>query len=379
MPMSLADFRAHFPGLTHYVHANTCSRGAASTDVEEALATYLRSWREQGSPWGTWMQVWEDARAALAGLIGAPPHTLALTDSASHALAMAVQARAADAGPIVIHENNFPSAYHLADALATRGYCIRWTHAYPGDTALERTQAALPGAALLVLAHVHYETGELIDPLPYVDLASTHGCETVLDGYQALGIVPTDVTALGVTYYVSGTHKYLLGLEGFAFLYAADGHGSPAAPGWMAADQPTAMNLQRRTLTPDGRRFETGTPNVTGAYACRAALALLGQVDPVTRLHHVRSCVATIRAVCDQAGLRVVTPRAPEQHAALLSIASPDASVPALAMQQAGLVVSARGPVLRLSFHAYTSPADTLRLADWITAHPHLFTLEETA
>ncbi len=373
MTPDLAAFRAHFPGLGAYVHANNCSRGAMSVDVEAAAAEYFRSWREGGSPWGTWMGVWEDARAALAALIGAAPECLALTDSASSALALAVRARPPRAGAVVIEERNFPSAFYLADALRRDGYEVRFTADAPGDTPLERARAALPGAALLVLAHVSFQTGELVDPAPYVALARAHGCEVALDGYQALGVVPTDVAALGVTYHLSGSHKYLLGTEGFAFLYAAPGSGEPHAPGWMAADDPLGMDLIQRDLSPDARRFETGTPNVLGAYACRAALRLLDSVPVEARLAQVRACVATVRDACDRSGLQVATPADPQRHAAMIAIHAPDAARTAAAMHQDGLLVSARGPVLRVSFHAYNTLDEAERLARWVRAHPEHF------
>ncbi|MFC6667556.1 hypothetical protein ACFP9V_20865 [Deinococcus radiopugnans] len=80
------------------------------------------------------MGVWEEARAALAQLIGARPDQLALTDSASHALAVALRARSAADGPVVIEEHNFPSAYYLADALRRDGYQVRFTADFPGQT-----------------------------------------------------------------------------------------------------------------------------------------------------------------------------------------------------------------------------------------------------
>lgn len=373
MSLSPGKFRRHFPGLDAYVHANNCSRGALSVEVETAFGEYLRSWREGGSPWGEWMGVWEEARAALAALIGSAPAQVALTDSASHALALAMRAQPPEAGAVVIEAHNFPSAFYLADALRRDGYQVRFTADYPGETPLERTRAALPGAALLVLAQVSFQTGELLDVPAYVACAQEYGCEVALDGYQALGIVPTDVTALGVAYYLSGTHKYLLGSEGFAFLYARAGSGSPHAPGWMAAADPIGMDLVKRELSPGARRFETGTPNVAGAYACRAALGLLEQVPAPQRLAQVQACVSLVRQAAQGAGLQVVTPAEPSRFAAMIALATPDSGRTAADMHRSGLLVSARGPVVRISFHVYNTLDEAQRLADWIGAHPQQF------
>ena len=43
----------------------------------------------------------------------------------------------------------------------------------------------------------------------------------ILDGYQSAGIIPVDVAALGVDFFVGGCLKWLCGGPGNAFLYTA--------------------------------------------------------------------------------------------------------------------------------------------------------------
>ncbi|MBB6097082.1 selenocysteine lyase/cysteine desulfurase [Deinobacterium chartae] len=372
--MNLAEFRAQFPGLERCVHLANCSRGALSLPVQAAVTRYLEDWQDQGAPWGLWMQTWERARTRIAQLIGAQPHEIALTDSASSALGAAARSLPPSAGAVVIEERSFPSAYYLADALTRDGYTVRLTRDAAGDTPLERAANALEGAATFLIAHLSFQTGELIDPAPLVALARAAGARVALDGYQALGVVPTDVAALDVDLYLSGSHKYLLGLEGFAFLYVREGlEVSPAAPGWMAADDPLAMNTHARALHRGALRFQTGTPNVAGAYALDASLDLLSRLDPAELLAHVRACVRGVMDTCHALGLEVITPLEAERHAALVSILSPDASAAAASLQRSGIVCSPRGPALRVSFHAYNHAGDLQRVCDWIAQHPHHF------
>ena len=53
--MTFDEFRSRFPILKRRVYVNSCSQGALSTDVDEAMRAYLESWHELGSPWEMWV------------------------------------------------------------------------------------------------------------------------------------------------------------------------------------------------------------------------------------------------------------------------------------------------------------------------------------
>ena len=81
--MNLDEFRARFPILRRRIYVNSCSQGALSTDVDEAMRAYLDSWHESGSPWELWVERSETARQAFAGLINADPNEVADCTSVS--------------------------------------------------------------------------------------------------------------------------------------------------------------------------------------------------------------------------------------------------------------------------------------------------------
>jgi len=64
--MTLDEFRARFPILGRSVYVNSCSQGALSTDVDEAMRSYLDSWHQGGSPWELWVEQVERLRARFA-------------------------------------------------------------------------------------------------------------------------------------------------------------------------------------------------------------------------------------------------------------------------------------------------------------------------
>src|SRR3954453_5902760 len=81
--MNAEEFRARFPILRRRVYVNSCSQGALSTDVDEAMRTYLDSWHESGSPWEQWVEQVERPRMRFAASIGADVDEIAVMPSAS--------------------------------------------------------------------------------------------------------------------------------------------------------------------------------------------------------------------------------------------------------------------------------------------------------
>ena len=58
-----------------------------------------------------------------------------------------------------------------------------------------------------------------MDAAAIVERAREAGAAVILDTYQSAGIIPVDVTALGVDFAVGGCLKWLCGGPGNAFLY----------------------------------------------------------------------------------------------------------------------------------------------------------------
>src|SRR5262245_65382207 len=63
--MTFEEFRSRFPIFNRRVYVNSCSQGALSIDVEQAVRGYLDSWHEQGSPWEMWVDQVERLRRAF--------------------------------------------------------------------------------------------------------------------------------------------------------------------------------------------------------------------------------------------------------------------------------------------------------------------------
>jgi selenocysteine lyase/cysteine desulfurase len=360
---SLAAFRARFPILARRVYLNSCSQGALSTDVAQAFERFLESWHEHGSPWDGWVRTVEELRAAFAASIGASPDEVAIVPSASAGInAVASAFRFGDRPGIVLGEFEFPTAAHVWLAQQPRGAEIRWVKARGETLTAEAYRAAIDERTLMVPAtHLCFRNGFKVDVAALASVCRERGAHLFLDDYQRTGTGPIDVGALGVDFLVTGALKYLLGPSGVAFLYVRRElieRLEPSVTGWFGRANPFAFSIDRLDWAPSARRFETGTPPVPNAYGALAGLELLAGIN----LSVVEAQIGRlVQRFCDgasAAGHSLMTPADPARRGPLVVLRSTDAPALVYRLARRGVITSARGNGLRVSFHAYNNEGD---------------------
>ena len=97
---------------------------------------------------------------------------------------------------------------------------------------------------LVPISHVLFKNAEIQDIEPIVRRAHEVGAHVILDCYQSAGIVPFDLTALGVDFAVGGSVKWLCGGPGAGWLYVRPDLAErlePTLVGWQGHARPFAF------------------------------------------------------------------------------------------------------------------------------------------
>jgi selenocysteine lyase/cysteine desulfurase len=346
------------------VYLNSCSQGALSLDVEAAVANFLDSWRTLGSPWDRWVGEVERLRAAVADAIGADADEVAVMPNASTAIAAIATALAFDADrrDVVLGEFEFPTMTHVWLAQQRRGARIVWVRAQGETLPVEQYAACIDERTLIVPAtHVCFRNGYRLDIPRLAALCRERGAYLMLDDYQRTGTAPLDVHALGVDFMVTGALKYLIGPPGVAFLYVRRGlieQLEPLSTGWFGRVDPFAFSIDRLDWSPSARRFESGSPPVPNVYAAAAGLELLRTVGPVAIEAQIGRLVERFVSGARARGFELATPDDPGARGPLVVVRSADAATLVRRLEDRGIVASARGTGLRVSFHAYNNEQD---------------------
>lgn len=368
----VTGWRTEFPMLSERIHVANCSHGPQSRRVRRAVEAYLASWRAAGMDWDRWLDEVEAARREFAALIGARPEEVAISTSASAAVASIASGLEIEPtrSRVVTTEAEFPTVGHVWLAHRRYGLEVEFLPLRDGEIPVEEYERHVDERTRLVSAtHVYYRTGFRQDLSRIAEIAHSAGALLLVDAYQSLGTLALDVREQGIDMLVGGALKYLLGLPGIAFLYVRDeliDRFRPALTGWLGQADPFAFDPTTLQYADDARRFETGTPPIFAAAAARAGISIINEVgvDRVEgRIH--RLSAHAISAARDR-GLDYVGPLDPARKGALNAIRVPRPAAMEAALRERGIIATARGDVVRVAPHFFTTLQEIERVMDEI-------------
>lgn len=359
--MDVRRWRREFPSLADVVHLANCSHGPQSHRVRTAIDGYLDSWHRHGMDWDAWMEEVAAARRAFGRLVGAAPEEIAISTSASAAVASIASALDPDRDRrrIVTTEAEFPTVAHVWSAHRKYGLEIDAVPLRAGGLELADYESRIDERTAIVSAtHVYYRNGFKQDLAALARIAHRHGAMLLVDAYQSLGTCCVDVRELDIDILVGGALKYLLGLPGIAFIYVKRElieRLEPALTGWFGRADPFAFEPFRLDWAPDARRLETGTPPVFAAVAARAGIEILLEIGLGAIGERID---ALSRHSIDRAaelGLDYVGPADISRKGATTGIRVPDPHDLEVELKRRGIIASARGDVIRLAPHFFNT------------------------
>jgi len=366
--------RAEFPILARKTYLNSGSYGALALSVQAAVEAYLETRRELGADWNAWIGKLESLRDQLALLFNADADEIALTTSASASLNSLASAFDFSRGrrKIVVSDFEFPTNAQIWHAQAKRGAeIVHVATDRDGYIPVERFEQVIDAQTQLVaITHVCYRNGAKLDIGAIARIAHARGALILVDAYQSVGSEQIDVRALDLDFMVGGMLKYLLGTAGVGYLYVRKSLIPALVPtdsGWFAQEDIGAMDIGANRPANSARRFETGTPNVAGLYACEAGLALIARVGLSQIETRVRALTARCFDELEKAGCKLATPRAANRRGPTLAIRSTNDNALVAELLKRDIVTSCRDGNVRAAFHFYNDERDIDTLVDALT------------
>lgn len=357
-----AQERALFPLLAHKAQLSSCSQSALSTPVSDAISRYMASWAEKGMDWVGWAVVLDQAKAGFARLIGADSSDIAVMSCVSDLASSIGNCLVFDAerNGIVLGEIDFPSLGHVWLAQQARGAAVRFVEPDAGgEIALEHYARAIDSRTRLVsVSQVSYSNGFRQDIAAIARIARASGALLFVDAYQSVGAMQIDVVRDGIDMLVCGAQKFLLGCPGIAFMYVRRDVAQqlrPANTGWFGRVNPFAFDIRRLDYADGARRFDTGTPPYINGAAAEAGMALLNTLDMAQVEAYIGHLSSVALAEAARHGLAVASPLDPQRKGSNTAIRVNDSAGVEKKMAEAGFIVSARGPVIRIAPHFYNT------------------------
>ena len=332
---TLLQWRDEFPILSRCNYLISNSLGAMPRGVYDSLQCYADTWATQGvSAWGSgWFELPQTVGDKIAPLMGAAESTVLAHQNAS--IANSVLFSALDFSDprrdkVVITELDFPSdVYALRSWLPDhmRIHMIRSRDGIHIDID-ELLEAIDESTRLVSTSHVLFRSAFIMPARAITEKAHSVGAQVLFNGYHSVGVIPVDVGAWDVDYYIGGVLKWLCGGPGGVFMYVRPDllpALNPKLTGWFASKSPFDFDVEQLDLREDAYRLMNGTPGIASLHAVQPGVDIIAQVGvPAIREKSMRQ-TALIIELADETGCEVASPRDPEQRAGTVTVNPPHA------------------------------------------------------
>ncbi len=373
MSQSLESYRELFPILSRKTYLASHSLGAVPRATQESLRRFFDVWADQGIlAWdGEWWESVTTFNETVEGIIGAAAGTVAPMQNATRGMAAVASCfeYGEERNRIVMTDLEFVTSFPFWRGQEALGAEIVIVESEDGiSVPVERLCAAIDERTLLVpTSHVYFRSGAIQDLGGVVRAAHAVGAHVLGDGYQAVGTVPVDVEALGIDFYVGGSHKWLCGGAGAGFLYVRPelvGQLRPRLSGWFGLDNPFGYGVGTGRGNPHETawRFLGGTPNVPAMYAAIEGLKLVKEMGSSAIKEVQDGLTEQVITQADARGFEVRTPRDPGSRSGMVCLEFEGSQAASEELTAREIIVDWRPDCgLRVSPHYYNNSADIER------------------
>ncbi|TWI53432.1 selenocysteine lyase/cysteine desulfurase [Pseudomonas duriflava] len=330
----------------------------------QAVASFAYRSTQLVREYSAWLVLENRLKQRVKRIFNAPSvDDLALVKNTSEALsfvAFGLDWRPGD--NVVIPAQEFISNQVIWEALTPYGVSIIKVPLSSFTPEADLLAACTTQTRLLAVSSVHPVTGLRLDMASLGRTCRQRGILLCVDAIQHIGATPFDVSESECAFAMAGGHKWLLGPEGLGAFYCRSDMQEQLALheyGWyMLEDDGNDPSTSSWRPAHSARRFECGTPNILGATALEASLALLEKISLKTvhaeleiRMDYL------VKGLNRLPGIQLHSPIAPSRRAGIVTItlAGWNATHLLEALRKEGIVCSMRGAGIRLSPHFYTS------------------------
>ena len=348
-----------FPVTRNWVYLDIANKAPLPAAVKTAWLRFLHELHETPGDKDKWKERAEVLREKIALLIGAVSSEIAFVKNTSEGLNIIAQSFPWSSGDsVVVHAREHPNNLYTWLNLRRRGVEVRVVESLGPDIDLNDILLKIgPSTRMVAISAVSYCTGQRFDLIRLSERCRQHRSLLVVDAVQALGVVPFNVTNLGVDALVCGPQKGLLCTHGLGFLYCSQPLVQRLTPPYAArsslADQ--SLGCEAPRFHDDARRFEHGNLNYGGVYALDSAVDLITDIGHLYISDRVCALTKYLMELIDHKGLHCITPRADDHRAGIVVIKLDDLARRHAELKSKQFVLTAVEDGLRIAPHFYNT------------------------
>lgn len=373
MSLDVVALRDTFPVTQHWSYLNHAAVSPLSTRVRKAISDIVDDTVQHGvvnynERWAGRLQA---VRDTVARLLGADTEEIALTGNTSNGLLIVANGLDWQPGDnIVTADIEFPANVYPWKFLEQRGEVeVRLAPGRDGRVHVADLASAMDDRTrLIAISFVQFATGYRSDLGAVAELCREYGAYLCVDAIQGLGALPLNVREAGIDFLAAGGHKWLMGPVGTGIFYARRDlleQLTPINAGWLAVQDSSDHFRFDSPLQRDARRFQSGSANTPGLLGLGASIDTLMQIGAENVEAHLMTLTDHLIEGLQRRGFRVLTPHeTPAERSGIVCFQSRSHKPEEIRarLQEAGVVVAARGDRVRASPHCYNNHDDVDRL-----------------
>ena len=221
--MNKAEVRNNFPYLKNdIIYFNHASTGPFSSLAVNRLINFLKEKSESKiDDYSSFLKVLEETKILLAELINCNVDRMAFLDNTSNGLniiANGIEWKKGDR--VLLNDVEFPSNVYPFLNLKRFGVEVDFVKSESGIvTADQIINSIKPETKLISVSFVQFLSGYKVDLEKIGSYCRANDIIFCVDGIQGIGAMSIDVRKYKIDFLSCGTQKWLLGMQGLAFIY----------------------------------------------------------------------------------------------------------------------------------------------------------------
>ncbi|TAF10977.1 MAG: aminotransferase class V-fold PLP-dependent enzyme [Nostocales cyanobacterium] len=284
----LHHHRQKFPALANKIYFNYGGQGPMPQGAMDAI-TQTQAHIQEIGPFGTEAYRWispqmQATRAAVASTLNVPNDTITLTGNVTIGCNIGMWGIDWQPGNhLLLSDCEHPGVMATAGEISRRfgievSTCPLMATLNEGDPVNIIAENLRPSTRLVVLSHVLWNTGQVLPIDKITEICRNNNSLLLVDAAQSLGVLPLNLTELGVDFYAFTGHKWLCGPAGVGGLYVRPQSRENLQPTFIGLDG-VIVNNQAQPINwqPDGRRYEVSTLATPLYVSLREAIATHNQ------------------------------------------------------------------------------------------------------
>lgn len=276
--------RSYFPHLKNgIIYFNHASTAPINILMKKRIDEFIRQRGEDAlDDYWAFKTVADETKSIIGEMINCSGDRIAFLDNTTNGLILLTLGTDWKPGDrIILNDVEFPANVYPFLHLKAKGVEIDFIKSANGIvTAEEIIEAIRPETKLISVSFVQFLSGYRIDLEKIGKVCKEKRIIFCVDSIQGLGAVRLDVEKYNIDYLANGTQKWMLGLQGLAFIYVRKDlqDKMKSAPiGWLAVKNAWDFLKFDLAAKETAERFQPGTLNNIGIYAFNSSMKLFNE------------------------------------------------------------------------------------------------------